>query len=396
MIEELFDWLLDNKPRKAWIAWINGAAGAGKSAICRSFAEMCIQLGFNVACFFFFRTDAARNSIDPVVATLAYQIIQLIPDTRELIVHAIETHPMIFEQAFETQLDVLIVDPMRQLHRSDENLMLLLIIDGVNECTGNRVRKDLILAFSKLLQHGDLPLVVLFGTRRESYIQMAFNSRDTDNILKELSLDTNYRADDDIQLFLAERFEEIKRTHPLRRHLAQAWPAVDHVEEIVDKSSGQFVYASVVMNFVSIPSSNPSTQLEIVHGLRPVGRVTPFAELDMLYRHLFTQVDSDDRATALRFLAYAILIPLHSMQIMLHFFDVVEEDMECILAPLTSVLFHDEEQDKIVFHHVSLPDFLQDKDRSQEYCISEMGTELSILWFKNAVSGRFNAMSEGE
>ncbi len=79
--------------------------------------------------------------------------------------------------------------------------MLLLIIDGVNECTGNRVRKDLILAFSKLLQHGDLPLVVLFGSRRESYIQMAFNSRGMDNILKELSLDNNYRAEDDIQHF---------------------------------------------------------------------------------------------------------------------------------------------------------------------------------------------------
>ncbi len=352
--------------------------------------------GFNVACFFFFRTDAARNSIDPVVATLAYQIIQLLPETKQLIVHAIETHPMIFEQAFETQLDVLVVDPMRQIHRSDENLILLLIIDGVNECTGNRVRKDLILAFSKLLQHGDLPLVVLFGSRRESYIQMAFNSRGMDNILKELSLDNSYRAEDDIQHFLVERFEDIKRTHPLRRHLAQAWPSADHVEEIVDKSSGQFVYASVVMNFVSIPSSNPSTQLEIVHGLRPVGQVTPFAELDILYHHLFTQVNRDDIATALRFLAYAILMPLHSIQTMLRFFDVTEGDMECILAPLTSVLFHDEELDRIVFHHVSLPDFLQDKDRSQEYCISEMGTDLSILWFENAASGRFNALSEGE
>ncbi len=60
------------------------------------------------------------------------------------------------------------------------------------------------------------------------------------------------------------------------------------------------------------------------------------------------------------------------------------------------MLFHDEELDRIVFHHVSLPDFLQDKDRSQEYCISEMVLILSILWFENAASGRFNALSEGE
>ncbi len=78
------------------------------------FAEMCIQLGFNVACFFSFAPTPHETALTQSVATLAYQIIQLLPETKQLIVHAIETHPMIFEQAFETQLDVLVVDPMRQ------------------------------------------------------------------------------------------------------------------------------------------------------------------------------------------------------------------------------------------------------------------------------------------
>ena len=33
-------------------------------------------------------------------------------------------------------------------------------------------------------------------------------------------------------------------------------------------------------------------------------------------------------------------------------------------------------------------------ERSQEYCISELGTDLSILWFKHAASGRFKDLSD--
>ncbi|KJA22366.1 hypothetical protein HYPSUDRAFT_41006 [Hypholoma sublateritium FD-334 SS-4] len=387
VLEELFDWIVGNVPREAWIAWLNGAAGAGKSAICQSFAEMCIQRGVKVASFFFSRTDATRNTIDPVIATLAYQIIQLFPETKEFIVQCIELHPLIFEQTFETQLEVLIVAPIRRLQTLDT---LLLIIDGVDECAGNNIQMDLIRTFSKLLQHRDLPLAILFGSRRESQIQMTFNAREMDGILKQLPLDNNYQAEDDIRRFIVQRFDDIKLTHPHRKRLGPEWPAAEHVQQIVDKSSGQFVYASVVIKFVSMPCSNPSTQLDIVHRLRPAGRATPFAELDALYRHIFSQVA--DIAIALRILAYAIFGAMKDLHTIAYFFDIAEGDAECIMAPLTSVLSCDADQNKIFFHHASLPDFLMDKERSQEYCVSEMNTDLAVLWFKNAASNRFKTL----
>ncbi len=199
VLEELFDWIVGKGvQREAWIAWLNGAAGAGKSAICQSIAEVCIQQGIKVASFFFFRTDATRNNIDPVVATLAYQLIQVFPATKELIVHSIEANPLIFEQTLATQLDVLIVTPIRRLQLSDTGVKLVLIIDGVDECAGEGAQTDLIPAFSKLLQAKDLPVVVLFGSRRESHLQIVFNARDMDTILKQVPLDNNYRAEEDI------------------------------------------------------------------------------------------------------------------------------------------------------------------------------------------------------
>ena len=143
-----------------------------------------------------------------------------------------------------------------------------------------------------------------------------------------------------------------------------------------------------------MPSSSPSTQLDIVRGLRPAGRATPFAELDALYHHIFSQVE--DITTTLRMLTYRLLAQYHYLQTVAYFFNIVEVDVESIMARLTSVLSCDANTGEIVFHHASLPDFLLDKDRSREYCISGMATDLSILWFKNAAFYRFNVQRHGK
>ncbi len=65
--------------------------------------------------------------------------------------------------------------------------------------------------------------------------------------------------------------------------------------------------------------------------------------------------------------------------------------MASILAGLTSVLSYDAETGEIFFYHTSLPDFLWDKkERSQNICVFEMCTDLSILWFQNAGPNHFH------
>ena len=180
MLEELFDWIVGNVPRDTWIAWLNGAAGAGKSAICQSIAEICIQRDIKVASFFFFRADATRNNLDPVIATLAYQVIQLLPEAKDLIIQSIESYPLIFERAFSTQLDVLVITPIQRLYFSNKISTILLIIDGVDECLGDIHQLDLIRTCGRSLRDKSLPLIVLLGSRRESHIQLAFNAPEID------------------------------------------------------------------------------------------------------------------------------------------------------------------------------------------------------------------------
>ena len=387
MLEEIFDWIVGNVPRETWIAWLNGAAGAGKSAICQSITERCIQHGILVASFFFFRADSTRNTIDPLVATLAYQIIQLLPESKEYIVKAIERNPLIFDQAFEVQLEMLIVHPLRFLQASNPALNLLLIIDGVDECAVQNIQMNLIRTITKLTVARDLPFIVLFSSRRENQILMAFNPRNMDGILTQIPLDNNYHADEDILHFLAASFEEIKQTHPYGESLGADWPPPNHIQEIVQKSSGQFIYASVVVNFLSSPSGNPSGRLEIIRGLRPTGKLMPFAQLDALYCYIFSQVDNI--ATTFIILAYVIFGNANSLTSILEFFELGITDLQSILAPLASVLVCDLDNWRIVFHHASLPDYLQDNARSQKYCINTLITPLCIRWFKTVRSGLF-------
>lgn len=383
-MEEIFDWITRDNGRTAWVAWLNGAAGAGKTAICQTVAEMCIKRGILVASFFFFRTDGTRNSLNHLVATLAYQLIQHLPAAKALVTRAIETNPLIFEQAFEDQFDALVVQPLLMLPLAST---LLFLVDGVDECDGHSSQMGLIRIIARLLSSKDLSVIVLFASRNENQIKMAFNAKEVDSILLQLPLDDNYFPHHDIRVFLRDRFDEIKATHPFKQRLNQNWPAPAHLREIVNTSSGQFIYASVVINFVSNPSSNPAAQLDIVRGLRPSGRSTPFAQLDALYRHIFSQVD--DLPTVLDLLTYVIFVKPLSLKWPLQFLQLTEDDAQSVLAPLASILVCDLEKDAITFLHASLPDFLLDGARSQEYCIKALPTRLSVMWFNNAAQGRF-------
>jgi len=68
----LISWIKGELYLGALILWLYGAAGAGKSAIAHSLAEICEKDGFLLATFFFWKTVAERSTIDRFIATIAY------------------------------------------------------------------------------------------------------------------------------------------------------------------------------------------------------------------------------------------------------------------------------------------------------------------------------------
>ncbi|KAF8968567.1 hypothetical protein BDZ97DRAFT_1916010 [Flammula alnicola] len=77
------------------------------------------------------------------------------------------------------------------------------------------------------------------------------------------------------------------------------------MKTLVEKSSGHFIYASVVVKYVKSPRHRPADRLEVILGLRPALTDMPFAELDILYRHILSSVD--DIELVLLILSFLIL-----------------------------------------------------------------------------------------
>ena len=72
-----------------------------------------------------------------------------------------------------------------------------------------------------------------------------------DIILARLVLDDRYWPDNDIKFFLNSHFREIAElAHPLNDFIPNEWPERSIINEIVQKSAGQFIHASTVMEYV--------------------------------------------------------------------------------------------------------------------------------------------------
>ncbi|KAF8991137.1 hypothetical protein BDQ17DRAFT_1224410, partial [Cyathus striatus] len=88
-------------------------------------------------------------------------------------------------------------------------------------------------------------------------------------IYNSIGLVHDEESDDDIRLYLTDKFAHIhsKHIHDYRERL-EDWPPKSDIDWLVDRSSGHFIYASTVVKFIDNDMENPVSQLEyILRGL---------------------------------------------------------------------------------------------------------------------------------
>lgn len=75
------DWIsgLDEDTQEAFIMWLYSAAGAGKSAIAQTVAEILEDQQAVIASFFFCRDNPQWGRVKFLVVTLAYQFVAKLP-----------------------------------------------------------------------------------------------------------------------------------------------------------------------------------------------------------------------------------------------------------------------------------------------------------------------------
>jgi len=387
VIKEIMEWI-QTVDREQLFLWMYGPAGSGKSAIAQSIAELCARLGLLAASFFFSRTAPGRSDATSLIPTLAYQFTISIPEIAEHIFLAIEKDPLILSRSVKVQLETLILQPLSTL-RLDQNRPRgevevhprLIIIDGLDECSNGQTQRYILKTLSFSLQHYSVPLILLIASRPEQEIRDTFNEDETDALTRRLILDDHYVPDADIQLFLISKFEEIKKSHPVRSQLPSSWPSDLEMQTLIQKSSGQFIYASTVVKFVQSPRHQPMGRLNIVVELLSAGTQKPFSELDALYAHIFASAADIDNILDVFTFIFLIhpkgMSGLLGAEMLMHsvekFLEYKPGDLQLILADLHSVLFvplPDSREDDLRIYHASLGDFLMDRSRSGNFFIA--------------------------
>ena len=105
------DWIKDNN-RLTRFLWLSGAAGAGKSAIEQTIAEMCYRMNLLAASFFFSRSVNGRNNKTFLITTIVHQLIESIPEIREHVGIALHNNPSLLTRSLEAQMEALVVKPL--------------------------------------------------------------------------------------------------------------------------------------------------------------------------------------------------------------------------------------------------------------------------------------------
>ena len=382
ILNKIMDWVMKKIDNDAFIMWLYGAAGAGKSAIAQTIAELCEELNLLLASFFFFRADPLRSNSKKLVATIAYQIAVVIPGVRGLMETVIENDPLILSRSLITQFTALIVEPLERLLKisieGQVDRRNLIIIDGLDECMdGTQVQiLDMIFAVGK---RSKFPFLFLVASRPELDISAAMGDGKIREGLTRLPLDNDITSRDDIRRFLEDKFEEIRLTHPIRSDLPSYWPSSEDIETLVYKSSGQFIYASTIVKFVSSRRHRPNHQLEIILGLRPNGKDLPFAELDALYRHILSSVE--DTTTTVQIIASVLTLQTpQKLEALSSIFNVSEGDIKLRLIDLGSLVeCGDSLRSQLKVLHASIGDFLFDEARSQELHVNRRAIHTKIV-----------------
>ena len=305
VLEKIDDWVDLVIEIAAFIMWLYGAAGAGKSAIARTMGENLHRRQQLLATFFFSRQDSSRNHINSVIATLAYKIALTVPEARPLIVATIENDPLIFHSGFAHQLQRLIIEPLHQLSQQGVVYPTVIVIDGLDECIDHDERTILLHAISGAAGQDSMLLKFLITSRPEVPIARVFNTVPVIDVSTRHSLDDEPESMEDVEYFLSAKFDEIKRTHPSKRHISQDWPSSQAKADLLQKSSGQFIYPATIIRYISSPRHNPVLRLDLVLRLRPLSGESPFAQLDMLYKYIL--LSCEDVELALRIIGMCLL-----------------------------------------------------------------------------------------
>ena len=353
VLKLISDWIDDPHPRQH-IMWLNGPAGAGKSAIAQTIAERYKDSRL-AASFFFLRNTPDRGVASRLFLTLAWQLVTSIPETLPYIEPALKAERLLYSKSINIQFDRLVVDVFENVLRDEPALRpekSLVIIDGVDECASERDQIHFLTLIANALVQTSIPLRFLICSRPELHIKETFDMENMEKLTHAVVLDEKFGPNDDIRRYLKdELFRIFTKCHisPL--------PSDSDIQHLVEKASGQFIYASTIVKFIDDEDCHPKEQLDIILNLRPLASSSAYAQLDQLYIQILSQQPD------VRFLRDVFVLILAHDRVRSAFIcrrlRISEEKLRRKLRKMHSLLRIDDYA--IATYHLSLSDFFRER-----------------------------------
>lgn len=339
------------------VCWLEGEAGSGKSAASQTLAEFCAGEGTLAASFFFSRKHSERRNSGRFFATIALQMAKSIPEAKDAICQAIHENPLLPDEVLRNQSEMLIAGPILGIQNPVTSPMLV-IIDALDECDDEALVGEIVALFTQMLRESQLLIRVLITSRPVMHVEEAMTDSKVASSVTTLKI-RDFNVDADIRVFLRESFTDIyERCRAYMADVQQPWPSTEIMDVIVAKTSGLFIFASTVINFINPKHGRPDRQLERILSVDGEADVTPYAGLDRLYVEILSGITNnpdDEHVTRIIVLLFNPLPVRDLAQLLFR----TPGEIQFELQDLQSVIMvPDDQDDPVHIYHASFRDFL--------------------------------------
>ena len=292
-----------------------------------------------------------------------------------------ELDPTLHTKSMNVQLQTLIVDAFKDLSPLPQRSYLV-IIDGLDECHDKVIQQLILRLLCEAITVHNLPLRFLIGSRPESHIRDIFDQESLYTVTRRVVLDETFDPGRDIRVFLQDGFAKIRAKNSILSHVEQPWPEEGIIDLLVQRSSGQFIYAATVLKFVGADFRSPTKLLALV--LKP--DPTAFSDLDQLYTQILSVYPSEVNIVEV----LGIIIAFddnHSPEGIEDILGMEEGELKLVLRGLSSLMNDENVEHRYTrlysyviphFAHASFSDYLFDSSRSGPFYVNRQEYENQV------------------
>ncbi|KAG6916043.1 hypothetical protein DXG01_008667 [Tephrocybe rancida] len=167
------DWMFSPRSSKQPVLWIHGASQALNSSIAQHIADRSTRRGELVGSFFFDSARPQRNSITRLIPTLALQLASSpLRGFQPGLARALHEDPFITHRPIPTQLERLVLEPLRGATATGP---FLVIIDALDACRAKEDQLEVLAQLTRIVRVPQSPLRFIVTSANTPHLHCAFD-----------------------------------------------------------------------------------------------------------------------------------------------------------------------------------------------------------------------------